>query len=131
MSDIEKKEVVNIKDAYKARLDAEQTGVWCDLLVGEIQIRATARNKEFLRLTKGIQSGQRINDDELFKKLAVAVGKTVVVDWSEEFGGDYSPDAFIALCEELREEGFLEDVLSLAMDREMFNQVAIAKTAKN
>lgn len=119
-----------IKEAYIARKEAEESGVWVDLLAGEIKIKAVARNKEFSRLIQGVTDGQRISDDKLFDKLVTACGKTVVVDW-DGFEIDYSPESFADVCNDLKECGFLEDVLALAMDKEMFNQVAVAQAAKN
>lgn len=127
----EQSKVSMVKEAYKARASIEQEGVWMDILGGEVKIRAASgRNKEFVRLTKGLQAGQRINDDKLFDKLVEVCSQSIVLDWSG-FGQDFTPSAFRETCEELRECGFLEDVMALAMDSEIFNKVALAKISKN
>lgn len=124
---------MDIKEAYKQRRKIEEEGVWCAMFGNsdaEIKIKATSRNKEFARLIKGVINGQRISDDILFDKLVKACAESVVLDW-KGFESDFSKDAFIEMCNELKECGFLEDVLAFAMDAEMFNQVAIAQTEKN
>jgi len=122
-----------VEKAYEARKAIEEEGVECQLMAGWVALKAaTGRNKEFVRMTKGIASGQKINDDAAFEQLAKTVARTVVTGWdSKAFGAEYSPDAFIEKCNALRKCGFLEDVLEFALDKEMFNAVAVAQAAKN
>lgn len=120
-----------VAEAYKARQKAEQEGVWAEILCGEVKIKAACgRNKEFMRLTKGIQNGQRINDDKLFEQLVKTCAKSVVSDW-DGFEVDYTEEAFIETCNDLKDCGFIEDILALAMDKDLFNQVALAQSEKN
>lgn len=127
----EQSKVTTVQDAYKARAQVEQEGVWMDILGGEVKIKAASgRNKEFIRLTKGLQAGQRIDDDKLFDKLVNVCAQTIVLDWAG-FGQDFTASGFKETCEDLRECGFLEDVMALAMDSEMFNKVALATITKN
>jgi hypothetical protein len=122
---------MNAKEVYKARQKAEQEGVWCDVPGGEIKLKAaSARNKEFARAIKGYASGQKISDDKFFEKMVKVCANSVVLDW-DGFDEEYTPEAFISVCEELKDCGFLEDVMALAMDKDMFNAVAEAQAEKN
>jgi hypothetical protein len=122
---------MNAKEAYKARKEIEESGVWCELVSGSVKLRAASgRNKEFARLIKGFNQNQRISDDVFFDKMRDVCAKSIVIDW-EGFDVDYSEQAFIDTCDELKDCGFLEDVISMAMDKDMFNAVARAQAEKN
>lgn len=122
---------MNAIEAYKARAEVEQEGAWVDLLGCKLLIKAAnGRNKEFARLTKGLSAGQRIDDDKLFDKLVSVIGKTIVTDW-EGFDDEYTPEAFEEVCNQLKDCGFVEDVMAASMDAKMWDEIAIAKTEKN
>ena len=119
-------------EVYKARQKLEQEGVWCKLPAGRVKIRAAVRNAEFSTKVKPfLDNLADIQEDEtVFTDIVGVLAETIVIDW-KGFGENYTPKRFVDLCVGLKECGFAEDVLQFVMDKELFNQAAIATTAKN
>ena len=122
----------SVVEVYKARREIETTGVWCNLPMGRVLIKSAMRNPEFARKVKPIadQLGRLQDDMELFKEVVQILADTIVLDW-DGFDEEFTPERFVDICTELKDCGFADDVLAFVLDKEMFNQVAVAKTAKN
>lgn len=121
----------SVVEAYKARKEIEEQGIWCVILGGKIKIRHGHGNKDLANKMQKINDpSKNMSEDEMFAEIVLAAADHVVLDW-EGFDEDYSRDYFIKMCEELKEHGFVQDVMAHAVDVDMLNQIAIAKTAKN
>lgn len=124
--------MTNVAEVYKARRKLEQEGIWCKLPAGRIKLKSAMRNPEFTRKVQPFANklGEIQEDESIFRDIVEVLAETIVIDW-DGFGEDYTAERFVEFCTELRECGFTEDVLQFVMDKELFNQVAVAKTAKN
>jgi len=122
----------NIIEVYKERRRLEQSGVWCKLPAGRIKVKSAIRNPEFARKVKPFAEnlGELQEDDAAFKEVIAILAETIVLDW-DGFGEDYTSERFIEICEELKDCGFAEDVLQFILDKDLFNQIAVAKAGKN
>lgn len=125
-------EATNVMEVYKARRKLEQEGVWCKLPAGRVKIKAAIRNPEFSNKVKPFLDNLADiqEDDKVFSDIVEVLAETVVIDW-KGFGDNYTAKRFVNLCVELKECGFAEDVLQFVMDKDLFNQAAVATTAKN
>jgi hypothetical protein len=121
----------SVINAYRARKEIDEAGIWVKMLSGKIKIKSALRNIEFARKIKPFADNpESLENEDVFDGLVDILADTIVLDW-EGFGVEYSKDSFIETCSDLKECGFVEDILEHVMDKELFNQVAIAKTAKN
>ena len=128
----ETKNMSDVVAVYNERRKLEKEGVWCNLACGRVKIKSAVRNPEFARKVKPFAEnmGDLQEDDKVFAEIVQILSETIVLDW-DGFGADYTPEGFVDVCSQLKDCGFAEDVLQFVMDKDLFSQVAVAKSAKN
>lgn len=119
---------MGVKEVYAARKKLQEEGIWCVIPGGKVKIKPARGNDALLKKIELFD--EDASEDVMFNDLVDAVATDVMLDW-EGFDTEYSKETFIETCTDLRDCGLLQDIVGLVMDKEMLDNVAIAKAAKN